>query len=43
VARFAIGIVIGPVGANWGDVGGDVQDCVGRWEKWEGVSDVIDG
>lgn len=37
--RSAIGIV-----DNWdvGDVGGDVQDCVGRWDNREGVSEVIE-
>jgi hypothetical protein len=39
VERSAIGIV-----DNWdvGDVGGDVQDCVGRWDSREGVSEEIE-
>ena len=30
--KFAIGIVVGAVKGNCGDVGGEVHDCVGRWE-----------
>ena len=38
--RLAIGTVDG---SNVGDVGGDVHDCVGRWDNREGVSEVIEG
>lgn len=41
--RFAIGMVVGTMRGNCGDVGGEVHDCVGRWENWEGVRDAIDG
>jgi len=43
VNRFAMGMVVGAVGGYCGDVGGEVHDCVGRWEKWDGVRDAIEG
>ena len=41
--RLVVGIVVAAVGGKVGDVGGDARDCVGRWEKMEGVGDAIEG
>ena len=38
--RLTIGIV---GGGNVGDIGGDVHDCVGRWETRDGAREEIEG